>query len=138
MERVGEGMNGSFLIVQLNCQGASQVMHDLGGLVYEDGVDVLLLQEPWRYEERVCGLPGNMRVFESVNGKAAVVIVNQEWDVMLGGHGMSDIDVTVCKRMDDWDVKWMVRDDRGVSDHNPMYIRVSVLSVNGCGLEGRC
>ncbi|CAB0033455.1 unnamed protein product [Trichogramma brassicae] len=83
MERAGEGVNGSFLIVQLNCQGARQVMHDLGSLVYEDGVDVLLLQEPWRYEERVCGLPGSMRVFESVSGKAAVVIVNEDWDVML-------------------------------------------------------
>ncbi|CAB0035437.1 unnamed protein product [Trichogramma brassicae] len=207
-------------------------MHDLSSVIFEDGVDVLLLQEPWVNDDRVCGLPGAMRVYECEGGMAAVVVANgsmeamlvskSEWGVcvwvrgefgsmyvasvymrlrqpveaalqymdgcldigregkvIIGmdanacsgmwyskpsrrtrdneeraskieewisangvrvlnqpsevysfcAQGMSDIDVTVCKGMDEWRMEWMVRDDRGTSDHNPIYIDAGLVRV---------
>uniref|UniRef100_A0ABD2W2A4 Endonuclease/exonuclease/phosphatase domain-containing protein n=1 Tax=Trichogramma kaykai TaxID=54128 RepID=A0ABD2W2A4_9HYME len=174
-------------------------MHDLSSVIFEDGVDVLLLQEPWVNDGRVCGLPGGMRVYECEGGMAAIVVANgsmeamlpveaaldymngcldigregkviigidanacsgmwyskpsrrtrdneeraskiEEWMLANGvrvlnqpsevysfcAQGMSDIDVTVCKGMDEWRMEWMVRDDRGTSDHNPIYVDVVV------------
>ncbi|CAB0040883.1 unnamed protein product, partial [Trichogramma brassicae] len=69
-----------------------------------------------------------------------VEILNEPSEVYsFCAHGMSDIDVTVCKGMDEWVLEWVLRDDRGVSDHNPIYVDISVLRPDdslGC-LSGR-
>uniref|UniRef100_A0ABD2WS33 Endonuclease/exonuclease/phosphatase domain-containing protein n=1 Tax=Trichogramma kaykai TaxID=54128 RepID=A0ABD2WS33_9HYME len=58
-------------------------MHDLGDLAYRDRVDVLLLQEPWYYQDRTCGLPGRLRPFVSIGGKAAVVVIGEDIEAVL-------------------------------------------------------
>ncbi|CAB0033469.1 unnamed protein product [Trichogramma brassicae] len=218
-------------------------MHDLGDLACRDRVDVLLLQEPWYYQDKICGLPGRLRPFVSVGGRAAVVVVGEEIEAVLvcksewgvcvwldagrggvymasiymqlrkpvqgaldfmneilgvsrqdkvliaidanacsdlwfskpsarsrdnreraeelanwigekamdilnaptdaytfsGAHGRSDIDVTLAKGWNGGDISWSMREDRGLSDHNPIYLCISELCRrNADRVESRC
>lgn len=65
-------------IVQLNCQNAYSVMCDLGNVMCEKKVDVLLLHEPYVSNDRVCGLPNGARVYMKAGGGKAAVVVNGE------------------------------------------------------------
>ncbi|KAL7294952.1 hypothetical protein TKK_0011663 [Trichogramma kaykai] len=218
-------------------------MHDLGNIAYQDRVDVLLLQEPWFYQDTICALPGPMRQFVSVGGRAAVIVVGEDIEAVLvcrskwgvcvwldagcggvyvasvymqlrravrgaldymteilgicgtdkiliaidanacsdlwhskpsgrtrdnveraeeledwicerameilnvpteaytfsGGHGQSDIDLTLAKGWRDGEIEWTLREDKGVSDHNPIYLRISELCRRDENrVESRC
>ncbi|CAB0041978.1 unnamed protein product [Trichogramma brassicae] len=75
---------------------AAGVMHDLGAMIVERGVDFALLQEPWTYGSDPVGLPSTMRRFRSLSEKAAVVVANDKIDCMI----MDDSTSERCLRLD--------------------------------------
>lgn len=79
-------------VLQLNCQRFRGVMAELGRVLTEGRYDVVLLQEPYlRVVGVVAGLPAWMRVFQSGDGGAAVVLANASVDATVvtvpGGEG---------------------------------------------------
>lgn len=222
---------GGLRILQLNCQRARHVMHDLGELMMRESMDVGLIQEPWNVEGRMSGIPAGMRRYESEGGKAGVIVRNDEIECVClsefisvygvcvwingpcgsmfvvsvycrpgepargalefldrvfqrvgqekvivgmdanassgmwmskmignvsrdkreraceieqwiernnvrvlnepsevftfsGPRGQSDIDITLSKNTDEWDIKWMLREEWGMSDHNVIVVDV--------------
>lgn len=63
-------------VIQLNCQNAYGVMCDLGNVMREKRVSVLLLQEPYISNGSVCGLPSGTRAYMKDGGGKVMIVVN--------------------------------------------------------------
>ncbi|XP_058796652.1 uncharacterized protein LOC131674152 [Phymastichus coffea] len=63
-------------ILQLNCQRSYAVMCDLGQYAVRMGIQILLLQEPYVWRDRVRGLPGGTVVYVSERGSTAVCVID--------------------------------------------------------------
>ena len=84
-------------ILQINCQGAKEVMCELGAHMREDGYRIAMVQEPYAPHGRVLGLPADMRTFIDRKGRAAIIIndihiqcqevLSNEWGVCVCCEG---------------------------------------------------
>lgn len=86
-------------ILQVNCQKCYAVMIELGHVLSEGRYDAALLQEPYlRGGGFVAGLPAWMRVFQSGDGKSAVVLSNALLDAIVIPVVPLELGVTVWTR----------------------------------------
>lgn len=70
-------MDQKLKILQFNCDKGSNATSLIRNIVQKEGIDILLLQEPYMVDGAVSGLPKSWTQWPSKGGKAAILIVNK-------------------------------------------------------------
>jgi hypothetical protein len=84
--------------IQLNLQHSRLATDNLRKIIEEGNTDFLCIQEPYAIRSKIAGLPKNLKIFTSGEGKhrAAIIVNNTEVDTMLIKQ-LSDEDAVVLE-----------------------------------------
>ena len=79
--------------LQINLQHSRTPTYNLMKLIDTEEPDILLIQEPYEYQNRLVGIEKKYRIFTAGNGKyrAAIIIINSKIDAILNAK-LSDED----------------------------------------------
>ena len=72
-------------ILQLNMQHSRAATQNVNEIAIRNGIDILLLQEPYNFNNKICGLSKHMQIFSKGEKKkrAAIIVTNKNYNVIL-------------------------------------------------------
>jgi hypothetical protein len=84
--------------LQINLQHSRVATNNLIKIIYEDGTDVLCIQEPYIIRNKIAGFPINHKIYASGDGRhrAAILVTNNQIDSLLLRQ-LSDEDTVVLQ-----------------------------------------